>query len=358
MTHGTLEHAEWLLMVVKEGKDVINSAAGWGQLASPVTAAEIEARAELQDRAGASKAVDNVRERSALEILKKLACHVEKPDRTQCFVATCPHCDHQWLIEELGGRSNHTCPVLRQWVLPILHATWTEQLKQEKEDAAIIAAVDGEDADLESASVTRASFPGILPWEFGESITEDEGWAVAGNSTISKKKKRAKRAGSRTDPLHIRALDEFRGRITRQCFKTEKLVNAAQLLAHPLASCLFEDGKPLPAGEIVFVKLADFLKREEFKQWLVETKGIPRSDIEAAMQGEQTWLASDASLGEPSFTTVLFNQTVTLLKGQKMKVVLPSLSRAEIEAAYMEKIALRSLRPYNYDWETGEDRRR
>lgn len=49
------------------------------------------------------------------------------------------------------------------------------------------------------------------------------------------------------------------------------------------------------------------------------------------------------------------SQAVLHIEEAGLTVTAPSISRQEIEAAYMEKIALRSLRPFDYDWTTGDD---
>lgn len=264
--HGTLDHASWLLHKVDTQADVVNSAAGYGQLATPVTEKEKDARAKLQDKAGATNANLNVRECTAAAALEDLLKRYQRHTKSYVFRAYCPHCSYQWLLVDKPGHANHTCASLRQWVLPILFDTWKERLAQEKEDIKDSAA---EDSEPKMLNVTRVSYPGVFPWEYGESISEDPKWqagTAAAGGTV-----RAKRTVTASDPLHIRALD-LRGRLSKLCLKFSEFKSAAQLLADPLASSLFLNGQPIPIATVTFVTLSDFIANEANKKSNISPK--------------------------------------------------------------------------------------
>lgn len=143
-----------------------------------------------------------------------------------------------------------------------------------------------------------------------------------------------------TEPLHVRALDEFRGRLTRLCLKTEFIDNAAQLLVQSVfASIFFKDGEPLQVDNILSVLFRDFIRDKVIAAKLVAASVLQNDDATTS----NVWLAGDFTLDEAAFAAVLMNQAVALLKKRKMTVREPSISRSELEAAYTQKIVVRNM---------------
>lgn len=152
--HGTLEHAKWLLQNVSKDADVVNSASGYGKLAPPITEGDTEARAFLQDKAGASHAVGNARQRQPADILMLLAEREARHRKSYTFHARWAYCSAEWLLPDKGGRASHTCSTFRRWALPILTDSWRERLAQQAEDKTRAAV---EDTERVTAHVTRLS---------------------------------------------------------------------------------------------------------------------------------------------------------------------------------------------------------
>jgi hypothetical protein len=111
MLHGTLEQCAWLIHQVNKDADLVNSASGSTQLATPKTELEKEARAALQDAAGAAHMQLNISQVTVEEALQKLSNDVLQgsQDKRPIELAKCSHCKQEWLIHDKGKRSTHTC---------------------------------------------------------------------------------------------------------------------------------------------------------------------------------------------------------------------------------------------------------
>ncbi|KAK9895051.1 hypothetical protein P389DRAFT_197120 [Cystobasidium minutum MCA 4210] len=356
LQHGTADHAQWLIHNVSENADVINSASGTGQLATPTTQKEKEARDILQDKAGLSKFYPNSYEKSAVDILKALAEKEAPPSTTSYCAVTCPYCNDTWLIDVKNNRALHTCHVARKWFLPLLFDSHKRRLEAQAEDEAELKAVEEEvDNDaaqlVEAFQVTRVSMSGELPWPLGESITEDEDW----DALKQNKPTRAKAKKNRTlkDPLFERALDD-RGRLTCFCLKLDIFTTPAELLAHPLASSLFVNATPSPVPDVNFIALQAFVKDKNNKEVLAAAN--LSLDVLAAIPATPIiWLAVNAKMKAENAKRAIINQIGKYLQSKPIKCTLPRVSKEELETAARERIAMRKLRPYFFDWDTGAD---
>lgn len=260
----------------------------WSNFASPKTEKDKDARALLQDKAGAGARISNPAEITVLQALHKLAeGYGIKGQWSYVRLCSCPYCRAQWLVCDPSGHAVHTCLELRKYSIPLLYTAHLE-------NASTTAEVEEDRAEFQAlpeGNVTRASYLGVLPWEFGESLAEDPQWVAVGGTT---KRKRPKRTVTENDPIHIRALD-FRGRITRHCFTILPFATAAQLLSHAAGSTLLGNGTPLPVQGIEFIKLSAVIVQSEEE---IFKRSIQQSALNTAKSGPTVWLAVSEGVEE------------------------------------------------------------
>lgn len=357
--HGTLGHASWLIHKVTENADLVNSASGSGSLATPTNEMEKAARNIMQDKAGFPKYTPNSQESSVQEVLKLLAKST-RSTKDYCL-ATCPHCQSMWFLSAAGNRALHECQSLRDWFLPLLFDDHKEQLELKAEADALVklaeaenkGSEDPEDSDV-LLQVTRVSHTGFLPWTAGDSIAEEDEWEETCVNKPPVGTESVKKTRVMTDPLAHRALD-VRGRISSLCLRLEPIITTPQLLSLPVASSLFEDGQPIPMKDMQFITLENFVK--DHSRDLIEA-GADLECLTAIAQAKTIWLASITSLQGEDLTKFLVDEVIKFAAGRKAKTVEPKIPRSDIEAAYRERIATRTLRPYFFKWDTGVDERK
>lgn len=255
--HGSLEHAQWLFEKCTEGAEVINSAAGFGQLgrsqnASPAEEMRLKLRADTTGADLVLPETMRITPDGALAVLTRLQ---KERQNDKIYLCTCPFCSSRWLVKDGPGYAVHDCLEMRKILLPGLnaHMEASKALETAEKDSDDL---DNQDVSTQKSGVTRCVPPISFEWDMGQRITAD-------NEIFSQEaqKKKGCRRPNRDAPAWERATDG-RGHLTVSSLERHRILYPYHLLEFPEAKDLFDEetGEIIPMEGFISATVEDSLK--------------------------------------------------------------------------------------------------